>query len=159
SLFGSRDGNALGDAVGRYAGLGSTQSSSLLGMLTPLVMGGIGQALGGGSLTAAAISSLFASQKDNIMSALPSTLRNMPSGTGLFPAFTGAARTAQAAGARVGSMANDGMRTAASDAYRFGNAAQRAGTATANTFDNWLYWAVPLLVLAALALWLLNGTA
>src|SRR5262249_45201173 len=73
SLFGSRDGNALGDAVGRYAGLGSTQSSSLLGMLTPLVMGGIGQALGGGSLTAAAISSLFASQKDNIMSALPST--------------------------------------------------------------------------------------
>src|SRR5262245_10466157 len=40
SLLGGRDETALSTAIGKYAGLTPSATSSLLGMLTPLVMGG-----------------------------------------------------------------------------------------------------------------------
>src|SRR5215831_7538725 len=46
SLLGSHDQSALVGAVGKFAGLGQDGSRSLLGMLTPLVMGLIGKQIG-----------------------------------------------------------------------------------------------------------------
>lgn len=154
SLFGTRDSRALSDAVSSYAGLGSAQGASLIGMLAPLIMGGIGKALGGSEPSAVGISSLLAGQKNNIMSALPSSVGAMLSGTGLFSAFSGARRTAETAGARAGAWSNDGMRAAASTAYNYGDQ-----NPASTRRDNWLYWVVPLLLLTALALWLLTGTS
>ena len=39
SLLGDRDQTALANSVGKYSGLGSAASDSVLGLLTPLVMG------------------------------------------------------------------------------------------------------------------------
>src|SRR5262249_58757686 len=43
SLLGDRDQSALANSVGKYSGLGSAAGDSVLGMLTPLVMGAIRQ--------------------------------------------------------------------------------------------------------------------
>src|SRR5579864_7193832 len=46
SLLGSQDAASLASAVGRYAGLGQTRATSLLGMMAPLIMGLIGKQIG-----------------------------------------------------------------------------------------------------------------
>src|SRR5262245_41672892 len=46
SLLGSYDQSALIGAVGKFGGLGQNGATSLLGMLTPVVMGLVGKQLG-----------------------------------------------------------------------------------------------------------------
>jgi hypothetical protein len=84
SLVGNQNQNALIGAITKFTGLGQGASGSLLGMLTPVVMGIIGKhQSAAGALDANGITSLFASQKDNIAAALPSGFGNLLSGTGL----------------------------------------------------------------------------
>ena len=66
SLLGDRDQTALANSVSKYSGLGSAASDSVLGLLTPLVMGAIGQQQGSRGLDAGSITSLLTSPKDNI---------------------------------------------------------------------------------------------
>jgi hypothetical protein len=139
SLLGSRDQNALTEAIGRFAGMGQGNSGSLLGMLAPIVLGTVAQQQG--SLNANGMTSLFAGQKDNIAAALPAGFGKLLGGTGLLDSLGGAAR--DAAGA-----ANQTARTAV---Y---SAGQRAAPAAAR----WL-WLIPAALIAAgLAYWL-NGPA
>jgi hypothetical protein len=157
SLFGGGQ-NALASAVGKFSGLGQGESSSLLGMLAPLVMGTIGQSQGA-RVDAGGISSLLANQKNNIMSAMPSGFASMLGGAGgvfdsISSSLTGAAQ-------KVGSAANDGMRSAAyaaRDASQdLRDGARRAAAemeAQASAMPNWLYWAIPLIALTALAIFL-----
>lgn len=150
SLFGGSGQSALSSAIGKYSGLGAGESSSLLGMLAPLVMGAIGQSQGARPLDAGGITSLLSSQKDNIMSAIPSGFGNLLSGTGLFDSVKGAAQ-------KVGATAGEGMRTAAYAAREVGDTGRRAAanlSAEASSMPNWLYWAVPLVALTALAIFL-----
>ncbi|NLS05813.1 DUF937 domain-containing protein [Rhizobium sp. P32RR-XVIII] len=136
SLFGAGDSGALANAVGSYAGLDKNASSSLLGMLAPIVMGGVAQQ-GGNDLSANGVASLLASQKDNIVSALPSGVSDMLGGTGLLSALGGSMRTAtgQAAG------------RAAATASSVSNVSQR--TASASAPRRWLYWFIAALVILA----------
>src|SRR5262245_55942607 len=46
SLLGSHDQSAVVGAVGKFAGLGQNGANSLMGMLTPVVMGLIGKQIG-----------------------------------------------------------------------------------------------------------------
>lgn len=163
SLFGGRDTNALSGAVAKFAGMGQGESNSLLAMLAPAVMGVIGKSFGGRTPDASGITSLFASQKDNIISAMPSGFTSMLSGTGLFDtlkgALGGATRAATAAG-------QEGMRTAAYAGQNVGDAGRAAASAFGDAgrgaahairesaMPNWLYWVIPLLALTALALFL-----
>src|SRR4029079_13115327 len=71
SLLGDRDQSALANAVGKYSGLQTGPSSSLLGALAPVVMGTIAQQQGG-RVDAGSIANLLTNQKDNIAAALPS---------------------------------------------------------------------------------------
>src|SRR5262245_6244134 len=109
SLLGSRDQTALAGAVGKLTGLGQGASSSLLGMLAPVVMGTIAQQQDPRSLDAGGVTRLLASQKDGIAAALPSGFGNLLGDTGLLDSLGGAARTAAAAG-------GESARTAASAA-------------------------------------------
>jgi Bacterial protein of unknown function (DUF937) len=143
SLFGGQNQTALAGAVGKVAGLGQGASSSLLGMLAPVVMGTIAQQQGTRGLDAGSIAGFLSSQKDNIAAALPSGLGNLLHGTGLLDSLGSAARTATAAG-------NETARAAASATYAVGNAGQRAATATASAVPKWLYWLIPALAAAAL---------
>jgi len=142
SLVGGQNQNALTDAVAKFTGLGQSVSGSLLGMLAPVVMGTIAQHQGTThGLDANSIAKLFASQKDNIAAALPSSMSNLLSGTGLLNSLGDAARTATAAG-------SEAMREAS--ATRLVGAARQRG---ADTSSNWLYWLLPLAAAAALLIY------
>lgn len=143
SLFGSQDQTALAGAVGRVAGLGQGASSSLLGMLAPVVMGVIARLQGASGIDAGSIAGLLSSQKDNIAAALPSGLGSLLGGTGLLDSLGGAARTATA-------MGGEAARTAASAAQAVGNTGQRAAGAAASAFPRWLYWLIPAAIIAVL---------
>lgn len=146
SLLGARNQNGLTDAIGRFAGLGQGNSSSLLGMLAPIVMGTVAQQQG--SLNPNGIASLFASQKNNIAAALPSGFSNLLGGTGLLDSLGGAAPAAAGVASQAARTAGSAIRTA-------GNAGQHAVTGAA---ARWL-WLIPAAaIVAALVFWL-NGPA
>jgi len=145
SLLGKGDQNALANAVGTYSGLGSTAGGSLLSALAPVVMGTIARQQG--VLNAGNIANLFASQKDNIAGALPSSFGRMLSGTGLLDTLGDAARRTIGAG-------SEATRAAAASVARTIDDTRRSAVA-APASTNWLLWAIPALAIAALLLWLL----
>lgn len=150
SLMGGNTSGALANAIGSYSGLGQNAGGSLLGMLAPLVMGGIAKNAGS-DLTANGIAGMLAGQKDNIAAAMPSGLRDMLAGTGLLDSLGGAARSATAA-------AGDAASRAAASA----TAAARTTTATApvaTRSSNWLYWLLSALALLALLYYLFGRPA
>jgi hypothetical protein len=151
SLVGDRDQSSVASAVGKFAGLGQGASSSLLGMLAPVVLGTIGQQQGARSLDAGGIASLLATQKDNIATALPSGFSNLLGGTGLLDSLGGAARTAAAAG-------SEAARATTSAARAVGDTSRRAAAAASPSL-NWLYWVIPLVAIAAVLAYLLTRPA
>jgi hypothetical protein len=148
SLLGSRDEGALATAIGTFTGVGRTAGTSLIGMLAPLVMGTLAQQ-GSRDPDGRGIAGLLASQRDNIAAAMPSGFGSLLSGTNLLSSLGGAARAATAAGTET-------ARAAASAAYGVGDASRRAAGAAASASYKWLYWAVPLLILVALIVFLLG---
>jgi hypothetical protein len=150
ALLGGQDQSSLAQAVAKFAGLGQGAAGSLLGMLAPVVMGTIGQQRQDGrSLDASGLTSLLASQKDNIAAALPTGFSNLLGGTGLLDALGGAARSATAAG-------GEAARVAASTARTVGDTGRHAAGAAASASRNWLYWLIPLVAVAALLAYLLS---
>jgi hypothetical protein len=148
SLLGGPEQTALAGAVGKFAGLGQGASSSLLGMLGPVVMGTIGrQQQGTGAIDAGSIAGLLANQKDNIAAALPAGFDNLLGGTGLLDAIGGAARTATAAG-------GEAARAAASTVRAVSDTGRRAASTASSAPLNWLYWVIPALAIAGLLYYL-----
>ena len=85
----SMAGNVLGDTVGAissliagFSGIKQSSASSLLNMVTPAALGSIGKYATDNNLGASGIASFLASQKDNILSAIPSGL-NLAGALGL----------------------------------------------------------------------------
>jgi Bacterial protein of unknown function (DUF937) len=144
SLLGSQEQSVLSGAISRYAGLGQNASTSLLGMLTPLVMGAIGKQIGTRNLDASSLTGLLASQKDQIAQALPSGMSRMLAGTGLLDSLAGATGSAAAAAA-----GQAGRAAAATGQY-----AQYASSTARSAVPMWIYWAIPIAVIAGL-LWYL----
>jgi hypothetical protein len=151
SLLGGQDQTVLGGAVAKFAGVGQGASSSLLGILAPIVMGTIAKQQGGGGLNANNIVSLFAAQKDNIAAALPSGLRDQLRGTGLFDVLHGAAGA-------TATMADQATRAATSATQAVTNTGTRATNAAASGSSNWRYWAIGAAAVVALLVYLSNRT-
>jgi outer membrane protein OmpA-like peptidoglycan-associated protein len=173
SLLGGQ-GKGLTSAVSNFTGAGQSASSSVLAMLTPVAMATIAKAKGSGDLNASGIGNLFAAQKEDISAALPSGLRaqlsNELGGTHLFDALRDTAGQAAAApgeGGRAAASAASttlaaGRQAVEATASGGARAAQTASSAGARAADTtaaslkWLYWAIPLILIAAL-LWYLFG--
>jgi hypothetical protein len=166
SLFGGGTFSSLASAIGKYSGIGEGASKSLLGLLGPLVLGGVAKQQRQSGLDASGLASMLASQKDNIASAMPSGFANMLSNTGLIDSLGDAWRsgTAYASSAARGAAASAGAA-----GQRFASAAEEAAANTRRaayaTRDdtrgppaNWLPWALGLLVLAGLVWWLTSQT-
>ena len=81
SLLGGTTTSALTNAVSKYAGIGDSDSKSLMGLLAPVVMGVLGQQQRTSGLDATGLARLLTSQKDNIASALPSGFSKYLGGT------------------------------------------------------------------------------
>ncbi len=147
SLVGTSGGSALANAIGKFTGLDQGAGSSLLGVLTPIVLGGLAQQ-SSGDMSAKGISGLLSSQKDNIAAAMPSGFRELLSGSGLLDSLGGTAQaTTAGAGqaARSATGAATATASAASDASRRATAA--AATAPASRGNSWLYWLIAALII------------
>jgi hypothetical protein len=172
SLLGTHDSTSLASAVGRFAGLGQTRATSLLGMLAPLVMGLIGKQIGARGIDVGSLTSMLAAQRDQIAQALPSGMGQMLESAGLGGGFepvrtTTAAPAGTAAGARPSEPYRSEQYRESRDQYRSGDQyrqqypTSRPVTTERSTraepgVPNWVYWLLPLLVLGGL-LWYLLG--
>jgi hypothetical protein len=150
SLLGSGDQSALANAVGKFSGLGSSASSSLLGALAPVVLGTIAQQQGN-RIDAGNVASLLTSQKESIAAALPSGFGKMLSGTDLLEPLGDAIRRTAGAG-------GEATRAAAAAVARTADNTRRSAEAAA-TSTNWLLWAIPALAVVALLLYLFTRPA
>jgi hypothetical protein len=160
SLLGNHDAASLASAVGRFAGLGQTRATSLLGMMAPLVMGLIGKQIGTRGIDVGSLTSLLASQKDLIAQTLPAGMGQMLESAGIGGGFEQPRSTAAPQGGRPSdqyrSTSNDQYR-APSDQYRqYPTSRPERSTRAEPGVPNWVYWLLPLLVLGGL-LWYLLG--
>ena len=136
SLLGGSTQSQLANAVGKFAGLGEGTSSSLLGILGPIVMGTLGKQQTASGLDASGLANLLSSQKDNISAALPSGFPSLLGGTNVLDSLGGRATTA--------------AQTTATTARR---------VADRSSSFNWLAWAIPLIALLGLAWYFLAPRA
>ena len=89
SLLGGSSTNALAGAVGKFAGIDSNQSGSLLGMLAPVVMGQLAQTQKSSGLDANGLMNLLNGQKDNIAQAMPAGFSQLLEGSGVLDSVAG----------------------------------------------------------------------
>jgi hypothetical protein len=81
SLVSGQDQNIITEAIAEFTGLEEGSGGSVLGILTPIIMGTVAKHQSAvGSFDANGIANLFASQKENITAALPSGFGTLPSG-------------------------------------------------------------------------------
>ncbi len=111
-LFGDKAGG-ITNAISSFAGIKESSASHLMSMAAPAALGAIGKHATDNNLDAGGLSSMLASQKDNIMSALPSGLSGIASllgGGGLAAAASTVTNTfsnvGNAATEKVGAAAN-----------------------------------------------------
>jgi hypothetical protein len=158
SLIGSHDQSALAGAVGKFAGIGQSTGSSLVGMLAPVVMGVIGRQIGSRGLDAGSVGSLLASQKEQIAQALPQGFAKLLGDTGILDSLDGAAETAAAAASHAGRAANATAaqvgQFASSAGRSAGYAGQHGARAAASATPSWVYLAIPALVVGGLLFFL-----
>jgi hypothetical protein len=148
SLFGNNMLAGLGNALGRFTGLGSGAITSLLGFLAPTILGILKGRKREMGLDAGGLSNLLVGQQKNIASAIPSGLGNL---LGSVPGLSTLSGLSSAAG-RAGEAVYDAGRAAVGA----GASAARSATTGATTA---LRWALPLLglVILGLILWAVLG--
>lgn len=142
SLFGGRSFSSLASAIAKFTGLGDGPVNSLLGMLTPAILGVLGREAGAG---ATGLTQLLSSQKDQIAAAMPTGLTDALRSSG----FLGQASPV----ASLTDRATDSYRAARDQA----DTMARAMSGSASKSMHWAYWALPLVALAGLLWYLLGG--
>lgn len=97
-LFGNKVGGIL-DLVSNYAGVKKSSTSSLLGLVGPVIMGYLGRKIKNEGLNMTGLTSFFASQKGSIMSALPAGMGSLLGFSDLGKSASNAAGAATSAAA------------------------------------------------------------
>ena len=143
SLLGGSSFGSLASVIGKFTGLGEGAIRSILGMVTPVILGVLGRETGAG---ASGLKQLLTSQKDNFAAAMPAGLSNLLQTGGLQDAMGAAASTASRASATY--------RSAREGAGRAVDAVSPTGSASSSS---WAYWALPILALAGLAWYFWGG--
>jgi hypothetical protein len=141
-LFGGRTMDTMAQAIGKFAGTGDIGGKSLLAMVGPLVLGALGQHQRDSGLDANGLASLLRSQKDQIISAIPSGLADQLGAAGLIDKAAAGARSGMATAAAAGSRIADASGRATSGA-------SQAAFATAGRAQ-WPYWLAALIILGGL---------
>lgn len=142
SLFGGSTTQTLASTISRFAGVDPGASSSLLGLLAPVVTGALATQATAGNLDASGLARMLSSQKANIQAALPAGFGDLLKGSGLLGDIAGVAgQTTRAAS------------PAPQTATYAPQPASRAAASTASSM-NWAYWAIPLAVVLAAGWWM-----
>ena len=88
SLLGGSATNALSGAIGKFTGASSQQSSNLMGMLAPVVLGSLAQTQKSSGLDANGLASMLQGQKANIAAAMPAGFSQLLGGSGLLDSIS-----------------------------------------------------------------------
>jgi len=134
-------GGALGlltSTLSKFLAVGEAPTRSLMGLLTPLIMGVLGQQQKATGLDANGLARMLTQQKEEITDAMPSGLTSLLESSGLYQRISSPSVTVPPV----------------YDTARGSTAQRMAGNwATART---WPYWVLPLLALAGLLWYLLD---
>ncbi|MEL6122274.1 MAG: OmpA family protein [Bacteroidota bacterium] len=127
SLFGDKVGGIL-DMITALGGVKRDSTSSLLGMVGPMIMGYLGKKILNQGLSATGLASYLGTERNNIASAIPNQLAdfigfdvNETVADKAAAAVTGAATTASTAAKSAASSASGAVNTAASTAQSGGS--------------------------------------
>ncbi|MGE3710480.1 MAG: DUF937 domain-containing protein, partial [Hyphomicrobiaceae bacterium] len=145
TLFGSGVFSTLASTVARFLGVGDGAIRTLMGLITPVVIGTLGKQQRASGLDAEGLAGLLLGQKDRIAAAMPSGLSSMLNAGNVFDSISASPPTAAT---------QYGSRPAAM--HVASNAA--SSPRRQSTGANWMYWALPVLALAGIA-WYLLSTA
>ncbi|MDH6234355.1 hypothetical protein M2281_004973 [Mesorhizobium soli] len=145
SLLGGSATQTLAGAVSKFAGTNQGAASSLMGVLAPVVTGALAKETVARGLDVAGLAQLLKSQSSHIQAALPPAFSDILKGAGLL----GDIATPPPPRAAATTAASPTVDIQAQRA-----AAQRA-SATPST-ANWLYWAIPAILIAGGAWWWLG---
>jgi outer membrane protein OmpA-like peptidoglycan-associated protein len=147
SLLGDKAGGII-EMISKVSGLKGGSTSSLLKMAAPFLMGIIGKQMKGKGLSF--LTDLLMGQKEHVQAALP------PSMSGLFGLGKMANNISGAVAGAAGGAMSGATKAAGNVANTAGNAARKT-TAAANDAASkgmsWLKWALPLLLIGAVAIW------
>src|SRR5262245_39270126 len=146
-LFGGKTMDTMAQAIGRFAGTDNSGGKSLLGVIGPLVLGALGQQQRDAGLDADGLASLLRSQKNQIVSAIPTGLADQLGAAGLIDKAESGARAAAAAGSRITSASERATASAGQAAYAAASKSQ------------WPYWLAALVILGGLAWYAVDRTS
>jgi hypothetical protein len=153
SLFDRSQVDGLAGAIGKASGLSQSSANSLLGALTPMVMGALGREQRTQGLDAQGLAGLLNDQTDNIARALPTGLAGTLGSTGLLEGIADRFGGATSTVARVGrTTAAEAARTTAAAAATAAGVAGSAATASRRGGGSMVRWVVGIVVVLAV-LW------
>ncbi|MDF1695681.1 MAG: OmpA family protein [Saprospiraceae bacterium] len=162
SLLGDKVGGVV-EMISKVSGLKSGSSSSLLSMAAPFLMGIIGKQIKGKGLSF--LTDLLMGQKDHVKAALPAGMGGLLGFSDMAKNMTGAlSGTAGAAAGATSSALNDISSSVKSTAGSISTGTENLAkdvsssvSTAANTGMSWLKWALPLVLVGALAIWGINA--
>lgn len=96
-LLGNSALGSLAGALSKQAGLGIGASNTLLGLMTPAVLGTLGREQKSAGLDAAGLANMLMGQKKNIADVIPADFAKLLTGTGLLDAVQGSSGAASVA--------------------------------------------------------------
>src|SRR6516164_488086 len=141
SLLGGGALGTLAATLARFAGIGEGSTRSLMGMLTPVIMGVLGNEQRAAGLDANGLANMLTGQKKEIAAAMPSGLSQLLEASGLDEHLASPAAPERSA-------------YEAPSTGRHVVGMQRASSGTGRGVS-WPYWVLPLLALAGLLWYLL----
>ena len=148
SLLGGGGLAMLASVVSKFVGIGEGPTRTLMGLLTPVVMGALGREQRSADLDAGGLARMLTGQKEQIAAAMPSGLGRLLDTSGL--------RESIGSTAAQEWRPHDAPRAAAYDPARAGTLHRAVGdTTTTRTGPSWPYWVLPLLALGGLLWYLL----
>ena len=151
SLIGNNAVGGLAGALGKFAGADANAAKGVLGLVTPAIMGTLGQQDPDSWADGNGIANLFASQKSAIAAAMPAGLGSILSSAGI-PNLGGISTGAAAAATAAAGAAVSSASSAARDVRNTAAAAIQPPAG----LPSWLLPAVAVAVLALLAWWFLG---
>jgi len=125
-LFGSGGLGKLAGALSAFSGVSKGGTSSLMGMLAPVVLGVLKRKVMGDGLNASGLSSMLSSQSNNISASMPQGLGDQLNASGLLSSLGGIG------GAGAGAAAGAAGAVAAGASNLAGSARDAAGSAVNN---------------------------
>jgi sporulation protein YlmC with PRC-barrel domain len=143
SLLGSGVSSMLASTVGRFLGIGEGPMRTLMGLLTPVIMGVLGREQRAGGLDTNGLARMLTGQKEEIAAAMPAGLNRLLESSGVYE--------------DIGSSSSDRHSYEAPrtyDAPRSAAVRMTNDMQTTSRGATWPYWVLPLLALGGL-LWYL----